>query len=243
MATYIELSDPYTNFMQNPARPGPGVCPICRGFPAEGYEEDRGCGFNPTYLDAVVPVSYAPGLGQLHTALRGYKDNGSAAVRRRFSLAIASVLWRFLASHERCVALATESDGFSMVTTVPSKNPQRDDARPHLRAIVGEYCKYTAPRYERILRAAGDASEHRSFDASRFRSVRPIDGDDVLLIDDTWTTGSNAQSAAFTLKEAGAQGVVLVVLARYVNRDYLDHGARLDALPRPFSWDTCAVHR
>jgi len=106
VATYVELSDPYANFMKNPAQPGPGVCHTCRGFPAEGYDEDRGCAFNPSYLDAVVPISYAPGLGQLHTALRGYKDNTSAAVRRRFSLGLASVLWRFLASHEGCVARA-----------------------------------------------------------------------------------------------------------------------------------------
>jgi adenine/guanine phosphoribosyltransferase-like PRPP-binding protein len=64
----------------------------------------------------------------------------------------------------------------------------------------------------------------------------------VLLIDDTWTTGSNAQSAAFALKDAGASTVGFVVIGRYVAREYEDHGARLDALPRPFRWETCAHH-
>jgi hypothetical protein len=130
MATYVELSDPYVNVMQNPAQPGEGICPVCRGFPAPPYTEDRGCAFNPDYIDVVTPVSYAPGLGQLHTALRGYKDNASDAVRRRFTLALASVLWRFLVTHERCIADAADVDRFSLVTTVPSKTPARDEARP-----------------------------------------------------------------------------------------------------------------
>jgi adenine/guanine phosphoribosyltransferase-like PRPP-binding protein len=64
----------------------------------------------------------------------------------------------------------------------------------------------------------------------------------VLLIDDTWTTGSNAQSAAFALKDAGASSVGFVVIGRYIVRDYEDHGARLDARPLPFRWETCAHH-
>jgi hypothetical protein len=145
MATYVELSDPYVNVMQNPARPGEGICPVCRGFPTPSYTEDRGCGFNPSHIDAVTPISYAPSLGQLHTALRGYKDNASPAVRHRFTLALASVLWRFLVTHERCIADAANVERFSVVTTVPSKTPARDDARTALRQIAGRVCVATLP--------------------------------------------------------------------------------------------------
>jgi hypothetical protein len=37
----------------------------------------------------------------------------------------------------------------------------------------------------------------------------------VLLLDDTWTTGSRAQSAAFALKRAGAGQVIILTLARH----------------------------
>lgn len=39
----------------------------------------------------------------------------------------------------------------------------------------------------------------------------------MLLVDDTWTTGSNVQSAAYTLREAGAWNVSALVLARWLD--------------------------
>lgn len=38
----------------------------------------------------------------------------------------------------------------------------------------------------------------------------------VLLIEDTWTSGGNAQSAALTLKAGGAASVTIVALARWL---------------------------
>lgn len=39
----------------------------------------------------------------------------------------------------------------------------------------------------------------------------------MLLIDDTWTTGSNFQSAAWSLKESGADAVTAFVVARWLD--------------------------
>ncbi|GAA1922385.1 hypothetical protein GCM10009716_33650 [Streptomyces sodiiphilus] len=69
-------------------------------------------------------------------------------------------------------------------------------------------------------------------------------GENVLLIDDTWTTGHHAQSAAAALKSAGAGSVAIVVLGRHLNRtfgdtEWLVEQARL----RSFSWDACAFRR
>ena len=63
-----------------------------------------------------------------------------------------------------------------------------------------------------------------------------------LLIDDTWTTGANVQSAAAALKTAGADRVGALVIGRHVHDDYQDHAERLKALRRPFDWDICALH-
>lgn len=39
----------------------------------------------------------------------------------------------------------------------------------------------------------------------------------VLLIEDTWTSGGNAQSAALALRRAGAASVTILALARWLN--------------------------
>lgn len=41
-------------------------------------------------------------------------------------------------------------------------------------------------------------------------------GRHVLLIEDTWTTGGNAQSAALTLRRGGAASVTIVAFARWL---------------------------
>jgi orotate phosphoribosyltransferase len=45
---------------------------------------------------------------------------------------------------------------------------------------------------------------------------RPLTGASILLLDDTWTSGGTAQSAAVALKRAGARSVAVVVLGRHV---------------------------
>ena len=82
----------------------------------------------------------------------------------------------------------------------------------------------------------------REFDPRRFEVTRRLSGESVLLIDDTWTTGASAQSAAAALAEAGAGAVAAVVIGRYLNRDWHENDRRLRALPRPFQWDICAHH-
>ncbi|WP_326599205.1 hypothetical protein [Streptomyces sp. NBC_01803] len=67
-------------------------------------------------------------------------------------------------------------------------------------------------------------------------------GESVLLIDDTWTTGNHAQSAAAALKAAGARHVAVVVLGRHLNRTFRDTAASVErARLRRFSWKTCPL--
>jgi len=68
---------------------------------------------------------------------------------------------------------------------------------------------------------------------------RELDGESVLLIDDTWTTGASAQSAAAALKAAGAGAVAAIVVGRHVNRDWHDNDDRLKKLAGRFEWTRC----
>jgi predicted phosphoribosyltransferase len=82
----------------------------------------------------------------------------------------------------------------------------------------------------------------RKVDRSKYNPTRDLDGESVLLVDDTWTTGANAQSAAGALKTAGAGSVAVLVIGRHVQESYKDNAARLKELPRSFDWTTCALH-
>lgn len=247
-----ELSDRYANFMVNPLPAGDGVCATCRTPCDPSYSECFNCGRGDQWLDAVIPVSYSVNLGQLHTALRGYKDgwggDRSDALRDRFTVELASVLSRFLKRHEPCIAHAAGVDRFDVVTTVPSGTADRERDHWRLRWIVEQGCLPTASRYRRLLGPTEVSAQGKAYSIDRYAALEPLTSSTVLLIDDTWTQGHSAQSAGAALKRAGAGSVALVVLGRHVDPDWqVVQGERktcgdvLTAAP-PWSWDTCATH-
>lgn len=241
-----EASEAYERAMRNIAAVGPGICRICRTFIDPGYGTCYPCGFEPDNLAAVVPITYSENLGQVHTALRNYKDGESKAIRRHAAVRLAAILWRFLREHEACVAGAANVDEFDLVTIIPSSNPQRDE-----HSAFRELTSWIDPvssRMRRTLEPTGKVEE-RGFDPDRFSSTTELAGESVLLLDDTWTTGGHARSASHSLVAAGAATVSLVVIGRHVSRDYEPAkgsgescGDLLDALPEDFDWATCAVH-
>lgn len=236
MPTVVELSDPYANFLLPPTSPGTaGVCTVCLTF-TQGFDTCYACAHHERAADAVLPISYSPHLGQLHAALRGYKQGWASS--ERLTLELAAVLWRFLARHEICLARRTGVEKFPVVTTVPSSDVDRDAIHP-LHTIVGRIVGYTAERFDRLLRPTGVEVEKRAVDARRYEATRRLAGEDVLLIDDTWTTGASAESAAHVLKAAGAGVVAVVVIGRHIRENFENNAERLRTLP-PFTWDRCA---
>jgi predicted phosphoribosyltransferase len=129
---------------------------------------------------------------------------------------------------------------FDLVTTVPSGVRERDDAHP-LRRIVAELTAPTRARHRRLLVRSGAPVTPHEFDQARYETSATLGGRSVLLIDDTWTTGANAQSAGAALKAAGGGAVAAVVIGRYLTRDWRDNGCRLNVLERPFAWDDCVL--
>lgn len=241
-----EASEAYERAMRNIAPPGPGICATCWAFIDPSFPTCYRCGHQPASLDVVVPISYSEHQGQLHTALRNYKDGASAGIRRNAAVRLAAILWRFLREHEACVARAAGVEKFDLVTVVPSSDPDRD-ARPAFRKLTG-WIRPIKPRLQRTLEPTGEV-EGREFDANRFRTTSDVSGKSMLLLDDTWATGGHAQSASQALLNAGSTKVALVVIGRHIRRDYepvRDSGETcgdlLDDLPETFDWSTCAVH-
>lgn len=245
----VEAAATYAKAMRNIVPAGPGVCEICHTFINEDFARCYPCSSHPSHLDVVVPITYSDHLGQIHQVLRDYKD-GVAQVQRYVMPRLASILWLFLERHEACVAEAagTRGSSFDCVATVPSSTPKSDERRGNLRWIVGTGCDPTSGRFERVLRPTGRVPPNRDFNPDRYEPVSPVDGQDVLLIDDTWTTGGHAQSAGAALKAGGAGAVGLVVIGRHVRRSWEPvkggptSGDLLDELPRDFDWEVCCVH-
>ena len=236
MPTMAELSAPYANFMLGPRR-GPDVCSQCFNL-TDGYSRCYSCAHGGRFLDAMVPISYSVAGEQLHYALAGYKRlNGDIA--RRFTLGLAAVLWRHLVGHERCLAHAGNVKRFTVATAVPSSSLERDGGHPldDLVNLVGSL----EGRYERLLRRSETPAAPHEFSPAKYEPLRDLTGQTVLLVDDTWTKGANAQSAAAALKAAGADTVAAIVIGRYVNRGWRRNDRQLRRLPQPFDWSTCAL--
>jgi predicted amidophosphoribosyltransferase len=221
-------------------RRGPGVCPRCLNLTGVDVGLCRACCSCEHHLATFVPISYSVGGEWLHQLVAAYKRDADPSVADA-AIELASILDRFLTTHEGCVAAAAGTHRFSVVASVPSGHPVRDQWHP-LRRVVGGLARATASRYERLLTASTAHEPGRQFDPNRFTATRALHGEPVLLIDDMWTSGASAQSAAAALRAAGAGPVAAVVIARHLNRDWGRNDSRLRAIEaRGFTFSACAA--
>jgi predicted amidophosphoribosyltransferase len=223
-----------TRILHSP-RHGPDVCVNCFNL-TRGFSKCFACAGLERHLSAMVPISYSVGHEYLHHILADYKRARGAQAAAAVGQ-VDAILSLFLERHERCVAKASGVARFGLVTTVPSSDRQRDEDHP-LRRIVAQ-AQPTRDRHERVLRRTSEPARPRRFNPQRYIASKRLDGENVLLIDDTWTTGANAESAAAALKAAGAATVAAVVIGRHVNREWHENDGHLDALP--FDWRGCAL--
>ena len=230
----------------------PGTCRVCAGPLNPGYSICRQC----EDVEAIVATSHKPFpiswlafltyavegadlVGrivpnqvkdsreregrQAYLVLKGYKAHGS--VTRWYSTVAAWTMW-FL---QRWGTSVHEHKW--LWATVPSVRSGRQGEHP-LHAIVSAIL---GTQMEIVL-SATDKVEGRLFNPLMFACNAIPEGASILLIDDSWTSGSNLLSAAATLREAGASMVNAMVLGRLLNpstwsptRDFVDHsGLHLD---------------
>lgn len=75
--------------------------------------------------------------------------------------------------------------------------------------------------------------------ADRYRSA--VEGRHVLVVDDTWTSGSSIQSAAAVVKLAGAASVTGLCVARWLSARYSDQLALMKTLTRQYEPGHCPI--
>jgi predicted amidophosphoribosyltransferase len=190
----------------------------------------------PTGL--VVPISLYQTTGQLWYVLRKYKDSPDAQLRQRFTLQIAATLSRFLRLHEGCIAAAAGRPWQGITLVPPSherEGPQPLEGAVNLvPALRGQYVRTLRTVVPRVPRLASDEA---------YEVVTDVGGLDLLVIDDTFTTGASIQSAASALQLAGANVVGAVVVGRVINPEFTPETKALWAKARelPFRFETCCV--
>jgi hypothetical protein len=182
--------------------------------------------------------------GRVMTAVGGGDVEERAARAVEAGRLLRALLLVFLRDHGRCgwrEARITWPP--THLAVVPSA---RGRAGVHpLRALIAPYlsCRWAE------LSAKPDYHQLRDLDPDRF-VAEPVPGGRILLLDDTWTTGTSAQSAAMALRRAGARSIATVVLGRHINPEFVPirttgleppHAFSLKMLS--FRSESCAVHR
>ena len=248
MPTVREVTDSYTGVLIAVPAVQPGVCKVCRSATGPGFPTCFKCGEARQSLDSgcadvVVPISLSVKGAQWATDLARYKNTGMHGTDW-IAARVGAVLWRFLDGHEACVARAAGVDQFDLVTSPPSQAGRVGEHR--LDAVLSRVVLPTAGRYAALLLSGPGSTPERTFVSDRYVCEQDLTGKAILVVDDQWTTGSRAQSAAAALKAAGAQCVAVLALGRHVdpsstragNAEFVAEHAK-----SPFNWDDCAVHR
>jgi hypothetical protein len=226
-----------------PPPAGDGLCACCRGPARTGRARCYRCDLYAECLpgllpDVVAPVAYAAKGGRHAADLWRYKSAGPGAAPARDAL--RALLLVFLRDHGPCVWQRAGMTRPTHAAVVPSRRGRRG-THP-LQALAAPYL--ALPWVRLALARPGNLADGdpagRDPDPGRFAAER-IAGASVLLLDDTWTSGASATSAAAALRLAGARSVAVIVLGRHLD----DPGGRDDrfsARAMPFRLGLCAVH-
>ncbi|MCW2626062.1 phosphoribosyltransferase [Mycobacterium sp.] len=199
-------------FLRNVVREPMHTCRVC-ATPVEGYPLCWRCRDHRRIgglADLVAPLAYALDGTESAAVLRNYKNHPVRCERERCGSIVGDVLRLGMSLHERCVGTVV-GQPVSARVVIPSLT-SRIGVHPMMSiaeslGLMGDVA----------LRPALDARCDRVVDAEKFTVDGALIGRHVIVLDDVWTTGSNAQSAALTLRRAGAAAVSVMVIARWLS--------------------------
>jgi hypothetical protein len=226
-------------------RRGPGICQVCAGpssTPLCSTCDGHRSVYGPRLADFVLPVAYAVKGHQSGHHMYDYKGTLSSSVDTRRDVKL--LMWGVMYLHRDCIS-AKVGQPWSAVTFVSSQR------RPGVEHPVVELAQQVAAHDGSAARLLLDLGPGIGVD--RREGPRPdrfvladqwkpsVHGRHVLVVDDTWVSGTKGQSAAITLKDAGAGAVTVLCLARWLDRDYGEHGALIDSLTGGYDALRCPV--
>lgn len=165
----------------------------------------------PDLLGVMAYAGYLDPITQSGHVMRGYKNPHIQSGFHRQTIALMSALG--IIGHVACPGVLA-GQPVSAWATVPSLPPKPYLPQHALNGIVGKLARPGAT--EVALTAAPAVSNPREVSPSHYTASANAAGQHVLIIDDTWTSGAHATSAAIAVRAAGASRVSVLVLARWL---------------------------
>lgn len=191
------------------------TCDECFG-PVSGYARCWSCkqlfSAAPGDLSGMmVPMSTAKNPSTWYSKLVGYKH-----FEPENQLAVAALSHLFVTTHKGEIEglLGGEIDA---ITIVPSTRGRTFENQP-LRHTL-ERSPYFRDKLQPLVSyRTGTTVPRQTYTPEAFPCRREAEDARILLVEDTWVSGSKAVSAAGALIEAGARSVVIAAVARLVEK-------------------------
>lgn len=208
-----------------PVRPNVELCPSCSDHIKLSFP----------LSDLVVPLSYVvKEQNQAYEDLLNYKRT-EVAVSASGRQNLRILLNESLSNHWECIR---GQEPFSAVTFVPSSTGRS----PHPLSDMLTIFNSSIARLE----IADDQRENKRLlqpDRFTLERVGSTSLTNVLILEDLWVSGAQAQGVASVLKSAGASRVVIVALGRLIDPKNWEPTAQyVKARPKTFDFELCPVH-
>jgi predicted amidophosphoribosyltransferase len=192
-----------------------GTCALCFGAVGKTYDGDwftycQHCHGYRNYLDRVVPVVYSLDVG-FESLLHKYKDWEN---RQWLGIPLGCIAQDFFQRHLGCITEAIgDVDRFTVV-------PSGDTDRPFipLEYAVDQVDGWNVDWDFGLVKKVREGRPKRGVaDASFYEVSEDLDHETIVILDDTWTSGSSTASVAAALQAAGARRILAVTIGRQIH--------------------------
>jgi hypothetical protein len=244
------VNDRVGGFFHNTRSISGVTCQVCSG-PGDADDLCGPCRAHRLDLrrdiaDRVLTLTYARGRAhprhQSAFHMWAYKQPSGPSTRAAEDLAL--MVLAATHQHSHCIeqVAGRPCDAVTYVPSTTRPGPEHPVAQlaRHVRGLD------TSQRF-RLTLGPSATRKDRAVLPDRFivepQYVARVKNRHVLIVDDTWTSGAKAQSAALATRDAGAAQITVLCVARWLRNDWSDHRALLDRCSEPYDALVCPVTR
>lgn len=199
-----------------------GSCPLCLSPRSKQYLDYDQCydcylqlNNDEYHLDGLIAISYEI-QRDLGYCLHAYKGSGMR-IKSYMAFPLQVLVAKWLTIHYDCIETAFNID-IDYIAHIPGHAGKLINTYLHSFQVKDDLIEEVNP-HKRYSTNEGE----RKFDPDRFKvnNSYNVKSANILLFDDVYTTGSTIHSAASSLKEAGSNKVIGLVLAKHVGNSDL----------------------